>query len=102
LHTKFRIVLFFAQPERLTRRQRSLIVAPSDRICATVTLITVPSSLTSSHLPLIDPPGMLITVPSDLIRATVTLITVPTSVTCPLRQLIPVPRTSGTLRTREP
>jgi len=91
--------LFFVQAEHLTRRQRSLIVPPGDLICATVTLITVPTSLTFPHLRLSDPRGTLIVVPSDLIRATVRLITVPTSLTCSLLQLIAAPRTSGTPRT---
>ena len=74
-------------------------MAPGDLIYATVTLIMVPTSLTSSHRSLIDLSSMLIVVPGDLIRATVTLITVPTSVICSLRQLIAAPRTSSTLRT---
>jgi len=84
--------LFFVQAEHLTRRQRSLIVPPGDLICATVTLITVPTSLTSSHLRLIALRGTLIVVPGDLIRATVMLISVRTSLIVSPRQLIATPR----------
>ena len=84
--------MFFAQAEHLTRRQRSLIVPPGDLICATVTLITVPTSLTSSHLRLIALRGTLIVVPGDLIRATVMLISVRTSLIVSPRQLIATPR----------
>ena len=80
------------QAEHLTRRQRSLIVPPGDLICATVTLITVPTSLTFPHLRLSDPRGTLIVVPSDLICATVMLISVRTSLIVSPRQLIATPR----------
>jgi hypothetical protein len=56
-------------------------VAPGDLIYATVTLIMVPTSLTSSHRSLIDLSSMLIVVPGDLIRATVTLTAALTRVT---------------------